>query len=350
MCYFGIYRDHPRNTIFLNALRKAGHTVTEIVTHANGLSKYVWLARQLSKRRDEFDVVMVGFPGQQAVLVAKLFFRGPVIFNALLSLHDSIIGDRRRYAKLSFRALYFWLVDYLSAHAADVIILDCNAYIDYFVTAFHIKREKCIRIFLGSEEEKIHKIDVPEIDHEIHYYSSYIPTHGVETIIRAAKILENSGIRFILSGRGQCYVQNKKLADELAPKNLALRERFGSLEELNVFLNSSWITLGLFANMARADRCISSKVFEAMNCGKAIVTGNARAVHEILEDQRSVLLVELDNPQDLADKILLLKRDENLRKNLGAEAKKAYDRGASQRVIMGQLTDCISVAVGGAKV
>lgn len=340
--YFGNYNpDHPRNKIFLKCLKAAGFNIIEINHRDPGLLKYASLIRDLRRRRREIDILMVGFPGQQAMIVAKIFFRKPIIFNALLSLYDAVISDRKRYSRFSFRALYFWLLDYMTFRLPDILLFDCNAYINYVAEEFGVARNKCKRIFLGADEGVFQPLDIPEKPFEIHYYSSFIPTHGVDTIVKAAKILENEGIRFVLSGRGQCYADTLRLAKELSVKNVEFINRLANIPELNEFINSSWITLGIFGQRPRTDRIIASKVFEALACARPVITARTAAGEELLADSESAIFVRRNDSQDLAEKILKLKTNEGLRRTIANGGRAQYDDFASMRVIAKELKNVV---------
>ena len=342
VCYFGHYHpEHPRNVVFVQALRIAGFTVLEINHRGRGFSKYVRLARALLENRKQIDLIIVGFPGQQSLVLAKLLFRGPVIFNPLVAQYDAVIGDREDYSKTSLYAAYLWFMDFLASHLADKIILDCNAYIDYFVEHFKVRREKFSRIFLGAIEDVYKPLVIPVVPYEIHYHSTFLPTHGVDVIIRAAKILEPEGISFIISGKGPYFEAAKKLVADLGVKNVTIKGWLKSTNELNEFINSSWVSLGLFGLRPRTERIIGSKVFEAMATGKPIITSRTSATEELLEDRESVLFVRPNNPAELAEKILILKNDEALRQRLARGSRQVYNQKASLKVISQELKKLI---------
>ena len=348
--YFGNYNPaHPRNMIFLECLRLAGFEVVEINYRGPRVKKYIRMISELRAKRSQIDCLIVGFPGQQAMLVAKIFYRGPIVFNVLLSLYDAVIVDRRRYPRYSIRALYFWLLDYISARLPNRLVLDCMAYMDYFEKNFKIRPQKMARVFLGADEDIFRPLNLLGKNLEIHYYSSYIPTHGTDTIVRAAKLLENEGVKFILSGRGQCYEQTRELADALRIENVEFIERMGSQEELNNFINTSWVSLGIFGLRPRTGRIIGSKVFEALACGRPVITSETAAGKEFLSDAESVLFVRPEDPVDLAEKILLLKRDEALRQKIAAGGRLAYEKNASFAAIAKELKNLIMTVCQTAK-
>lgn len=343
VAYFGNYDPGvPRNLIFIKCLRSAGYDVLEINCRDHGFKKYIRLVKELLRQRKRIDYLLVGFPGQSAVIVAKMFFRGPIIFNALLSLYDAMIIDRRVYSRFSPRALYFWLLDFFSVRLVDCLILDCNAYIDFFVKKFKAKRSKFKRIFLGANEDVFEPLPTEESTSEIHYYSSFLPSHGTDIIIKAAKILEKENIKFVISGRGQCYQRDLRLTQKLQIKNLDFIGPFKDANQLNKFINSSFVCLGLFGSTAKTKRAIASKVFEAICCARPVVTSSFSATSELLEDKESVLLVKPNSPEDLADKIRLLKIDKELRKKIALNGRKVYEQKASFRVISRQLKNILN--------
>jgi len=338
--YFGNYRpNHPRNLIFIECLKLAGYRVLEMNCRDKGLGKYLKLIKELRAKRKRIDYLMVGFPGQAMVLTAKLFYKGPIIFNALLSLYDAMIIDRQIYSKFSLQSLYYWLLDFLSVRLADCIILDCNAYIDFFVKKFKVKRSKFHRIFLGANENIFKPLPIEENTSEIHYYSSFLPSHGTDIIVKAAKILEKENIKFIISGQGQCYARDLKLVQELQVKNIEFIDSFENANELNEFINSSLVCFGLFGSTPKTKRGIASKVFEALCCARPVITSSFSATNELLNNRESVLLVKLNSPEDLADKIRLLRNNQEFRKKIALNGKKIYEEKASFEIISQQLKD-----------
>ena len=67
-------------------------------------------------RRERFDAVIVGYPGHFDVPAARRIARGrPVIFNPLVSLHETLVEDRGRFAAGSPAAGVLRQIDRLRA-------------------------------------------------------------------------------------------------------------------------------------------------------------------------------------------------------------------------------------------
>src|SRR5262249_50689749 len=55
-------------------------------------------ARLLTRRPDDADAIVVGYPGHLDLAAARRAARGrPVVFNPLVSLADTLVGDRGRF-------------------------------------------------------------------------------------------------------------------------------------------------------------------------------------------------------------------------------------------------------------
>ena len=111
--YFGTYeRGYPRNAQVISCLRAAGAEVTEHHVSVWEGREHKWKlgvrsaarlaaaeARLLALRpHDEFDVVLVGYPGHLDLAAARRAARGrPVVLNPLVSLSDTFVDDRGRF-------------------------------------------------------------------------------------------------------------------------------------------------------------------------------------------------------------------------------------------------------------
>ena len=151
VCYLGTYTpEYSRNSILISGLKKNGVDVLECKTVRRGFLKYVILIMKHWKIRNKYDVIIVGFQGIQAVILAKILTRKTVIFDAFASLYDSMVMDRKSVKANSFVAKYYWWLDKISMILADIVLFDTNENIDYAAKEFGIKKEKIQENFIGS--------------------------------------------------------------------------------------------------------------------------------------------------------------------------------------------------------
>ena len=98
-----------------------------------------------------------------------------------------------------------------------------------------------------------------------------------------------------------------KLMDNLNIKNVDFVE-FIPYEKLPVEINKADIFLGgHFSDRDKAKRVISGKTFQSLACKKTTIVGDGKASRELFEEGSLVHFVNMNNPQDLADKILEIK-------------------------------------------
>lgn len=319
ICYFGIYdSQRSRNRIFIKGLRQNDVRVIECVSRQKGVGKYFNLIKKHWQIKKQYDVMIVGFPGYQAMLLARILTCRPIIFDAVESFYDSIV-DRGIAKPGSLAATYCWILDWLACHLADRVILDTSVQIDYFVKTFGIRRAKFQRIFIGSDDEAVYPLKKIESGGPflVHFHGAFNPAQGVEFIIRAANLLEKENIKFNIIGRGQTYKDIRKLAQELRVINVNFIDSVG-YEELREYMAQADVCLGIFGQTERARRAIPNKVYEALAAGKAVITGETPAIKELLINKKNVLFCNMADPEDLANKILELKNNNDFRLSIAS--------------------------------
>ena len=81
VCFFGTYKpDYSRNIILIRGLRENGIEVIECNDRSKGLLKFCRLFLKHLKIRNKYDVMIVGFPGHTAMILAKAICRKKIIF------------------------------------------------------------------------------------------------------------------------------------------------------------------------------------------------------------------------------------------------------------------------------
>lgn len=352
-------RDYPRNTLTIAALRRAGFDVVEV--HASiwgdvydkaallasptallrlGLSllrAYGGLTMRTLRRIGYADAVLFGYIGQLDLLLlgplVRLFGK-PVVFNPLVTLTDTLIEDRRKFAPHRFAAGVIQIIDRMSLALADVILVDTAENGAYLSEHFGVRPKRIHVVPVGADEMLFRPCrdeGLPS-DHpfSVLFYGNMIPLQGVDTIVRAARLLLNDDVRFEIIGSGQTLGAAQTLANEIGASNIEWTGRV-SYAELPRRISEANVVLGIFGDTAKAARVVPNKVYQAMAMGAAIVTRDSSAQRAILADGISALLVAPADPQALASAIRRL-RDPELRQQLGASARKHFVEAASIQV------------------
>jgi len=130
--YFGSYNPrYSRNRVLIKGLRENGINITECNDRSRSFLKYIKLAFKYLKIRGRYDVVIVGFPGQEAMFLAKFLGKKPIIFDTFTSHFGGYILDRKKYKPTGLRARWYRWIDKKSVELSSIALLDTDA-IFYF--------------------------------------------------------------------------------------------------------------------------------------------------------------------------------------------------------------------------
>ena len=153
------------------------------------------------------DVVVFLYPGHVDMLVLAPVWklRGvPVVFDPLLSLHDTVVSDRAMVGASSPKARLLAMVDRTAFALADVVVVDTPEVGAFYAERFGLRADKALVVWPGTDVDRLGvPADDGGIPGRILFHGSFIPLHGVETIVRAAALLADTDLRFRLVGNGQ---------------------------------------------------------------------------------------------------------------------------------------------------
>lgn len=351
MCFFGIYDPlYSRNRVLIRGFLENGYRVVLCRVSPRehrGISKYFLLVREyLRVRKHPFSFVIVAFPGHTVVWLARLLFGRPIVFDAFVSLYDSNVFDRKLYGAASLRGRLDWLRDYASARIADVVLFDTEAHIEYFVQTFRLPREKFLAVPVGTDEQVFHPhVQPPAEEPVVHFHGTFIPLHGIQYILEAARLLADEPLRFRIVGGGQ---ESHRVREEAAKLGLTNVDFVDSVpfEQLPGIIASAQICLGIFGDSEKASRVVPNKVFEYMMIGKPIITEDSPAIRALfVTDALPLVLVQSADAAALAAAIRALSRDAARRRELGLAARAFATAHFTARTIVAGLLKGLPASV-----
>jgi glycosyltransferase involved in cell wall biosynthesis len=315
VCAFGFFDlIGERSWVIRKGLEEAGFFVSFCRTEVQGfLPKIRDLKRKWQEMEASADVLYVVFPGHFLMPLAWWLARRrriPIVFDAFLSLYDTEVRDRRRISIWNPKAWLFWFFDWFACALADIVLIDTEEQKEYFARQYHVSPQKILVIPVGSRPDLFTPVSSPRPDRPwtVRFYGSFIPLHGIETILHAAKELEGEGVMFEILGKGQTLPKMRALAEELALKNVHFLDPI-PLDELPNYIRGADVCLGIFGQSAKAKRVIPTKVYEILACGKPLITARTPAIERVFRDREHLLCSEPGNPHDLAEKIRELKNE-----------------------------------------
>lgn len=309
--YFGRYNPHySRNAVLLKGLRLNGVDVLECRVAP---AARFWPLRLIWKyvhNRSQFDGMLVAFPGQEVMLLARLLTRKPIIFDAFTSHYEGYVQDRRKVSPASWRSRWYWFIDWLACRLATEIITDTQEHARYFTETFHVPKKKIHVVLLSTmliedSPEPERTLDKP---FTIHFHGSNIPLQGIEVIWGAVRRLRDENIHFQMIGPFTVPIE---LAGNIEHEVLV------PFEELHIWISRAHVCLGIFGSTAKAGRVIPNKVYEGLAMKRALITADTPAIRELISE-RDAMLIRAADSDALAHAIMLLKSDAELRGRLAA--------------------------------
>ncbi|MFX1277663.1 MAG: glycosyltransferase family 4 protein [Promethearchaeota archaeon] len=325
-----------RNIIFLKGLKTNNVDVYEYNVNSHSITKNLILfIKNLKKlKRRRYDLILFHSEAFIQYPLAKLLSfikQVPIVHDIFISKLQTIYEDRKQFKKrkipkMLFRIILF-SIDLIECKLSDYIILDTYSHIKFFHEKFHVPIKKFIRILVGSQNDVFFPIDKYEKKDDVFivgFCGTYIPLQGIKYIIEAAKLLENDKrIKFILIGRGQTFENNRNLARKLKLNNIVFKGLV-PLEELPKFKSEFDIELGIFGDSNKALQIIPNKIYDGIAMKMPMITCNSPAIRELFTDNENIVLCEKANPKSLAEAILKLKNNRDLRQKISDNAYELY--------------------------
>jgi len=350
VCYFGTYRaNFTRNRILISGLRAQEnvvvhechatlwHSIEDRVEQASGgwrSPRFWWRVIstywQLFRRHNcspEYDVMLVGYPGQFDSYLARLLTwwrRKPMVLDIHMSLY--LVAEERgltQKSPLSGRLIF--LLEKGGLKLPDLLIAENGAYEGYYCQKYHLSAEEFQRVPHGADERVFHPrpIQPPDDSFRVTYHGTFLPSHGMDAIIGSAVLLRHRpDIQFHFFGNGPERERIETIAVSRRLQNVTFHG-FVDMDELLDNLAQSHICLGVFGTTKQSNFTIQNKLWQGLAMGRAVVSGDSQIVREALSHREHIYLVERENPQALAEAISKLQADPTMRERM---ARAGYER------------------------
>lgn len=335
VCYFGTYRaEYSRNQIMIEGLRRAGadvilchETLSQSTEERVELTKggwkhprFWWRVIKVYLRLlchylhiGEYDVMVVGYPGQFDVFLARLLsrFRGkPLVWDVFMSTY--LVALERKLDQASpFTVNMLRRIEKLALRQPDRLIQDTAPYVDWLTTTYDIPADNFRLVPTGADDRIFFPKEAEEIDPYIFrvlYYGTYIPNHGVSIIVEAAHLLaDDPSIKFEFVGQGPDQARAVQMAKELQLSNITF-VNWLKKSTLTQRIAAANLCLGVFGDTPQSLMTVQNKVYECLAMRKAVLTGSSVATQDAFENGVHLAMCER-TPEALAASIRELRND-----------------------------------------
>jgi glycosyltransferase involved in cell wall biosynthesis len=139
-----------------------------------------------------------------------------------------------------------------------------------------VKPEKVYVVYVGADETLFHPMEkhVPGCPLEVLFYGSFIPLHGAQTIVEAARIYQGPPVKWCLLGDGP--ERPKCEAAAVGLPGVVFEDSI-PYENLCARIHRADILLGVFGTTQKAGRVIPNKVFQSLAAGRPVITRESEA-------------------------------------------------------------------------
>jgi len=218
---------------------------------------------------------------------------------------------------------------FLYKHCAQIVVVT-PAFRERLVEHWGVPAEKIDVVQNGVETDLFSPSGPTDIRRpfalEGKFIVSYIGTigmaHGLATVLDAAELIRHEcpGAHVLLIGDG---AERSKVEEEAARRGLNNLSVLPAQprESVPAFIRASDACLTLLKRAAVFQTVIPTKMLEFMSCGRAVILGVEGQAAEVLRQANAGICVAPENAEELANAIVTLYRDSELRGRLGANGR-----------------------------
>lgn len=300
-------RLHKRKLSYENALLKQlskRHDLSESIVHIDmGFWQSLATLARLSLKTNVFVTVHTGLPAENSLRERSWKIKGRIIsgfknFRVIASNED---------AKRS-------LSRYLTPEKVDGIRIAYSGIntgeIEGILAMQPDRKQLCERYGLNGGMFLIFSV------------GQFIERKGCWTVLESLKKLRQSSTEFffVWLGTSELDAETKRKIEDYD-----LSDMFRFLSSAEIGNRGDLLSLLSIAELfvlPSFQEGLPIALVEAMALGKPCIASKVNAIPEAIENMKSGLLIEPGNPQILADSILKLSKDDNLRKLLAVEGQK----------------------------
>lgn len=338
---------YARNRILRTQLAELGWQVRDFHPRLSGLGDWEARLRALPKP----DLVWVPCFRQRDLAAASRWARSrgiPLLFDPLISAYDKQVDERGKLATDSPRARRLLAWERALFARADRVLADTPAHAGYFADTLGARARIAV-VYVGAEAGRFTPQPVGAGESkpvsEVLFYGSFIPLQGPATVVEAARRYQGPPVRWVLLGDGPLRKDCEARAAGLP--NVAF-EDWLPYDRLPARIRLADILLGVFGTTAKAGRVIPNKVFQALACGKPVVTRTAPAYPAELQrvECSGLVWVDAGDAQGLAECVAALAADRAALRGLGIAAAQTSQTYFSEVVVRRQLRDALKGLTG----
>ncbi len=314
-------------------VKKWGTWLGEVWDHLSGDSAGLWeLIKEGLAEKDNYKIELAM---QAAWIAAKAKETGITHFHA----HFASLPSTMAYYAYLISGIPFSF----TAHAKDIFVYDMNehhlakklAAAKFVVTVTNFNYRYLIEnapdvdpstikvIHNGIDLDRFKPVDTPSRDDDLILgVGRLVPKKGFATLLDACRILKDKGVRFkcLIVGDGpeRENLLLKKAEIGLGDNDVEFTGAKTQDEVLDLMRRASLFCLPCTVDIDGNQDALPTVIIEALALGLPVISTSISGVPEMIDHEKSGVLVEPDKPGELSDWIERLLKSKELRSELAA--------------------------------
>jgi glycosyltransferase involved in cell wall biosynthesis len=264
-------------------------------------------------RAPAHGAVLVPYLGLFDLLVLAPFakWRGdPIVWQVFISPWDTAVNDRRMLSRWNPAAMVLYAAEWLAARIATRLFIDTAAHARRLEGILGLDPGRVGNVPLGTDPVRFPpRQGRPTLRSPLRvlFYGQYIPLHGLETIVRAAKFVEEAGVavEWELVGAGQEQPRITALIESLGVRSVR-QVGWVTPEELPARIHASDVGLGVFGTSGKALTVVPNKAYEIAATQTPLIGGDSPAMREFAPGHPWVHRTAPGDPRALADRVIAI--------------------------------------------
>jgi len=252
----------------------------------------------------QYNKMIIGYPSYLDAFFVKKFCKknlDKIYIDFFLSIYDTIVLDRKMFSQKHLFSKMLFSLEKRLLKSYHNIIVDTNTNGTRYAMLFGIGSDKFKRIYVGSrlilKEFSITQENNESSMIQVGWVGSFIPLHGINTILETANLLRNEHIIFKLIGDGQIFKETQIFLEKNKLSNVKLLGKMSYKDSMNIIANCD-VCLGIFGSSKKSLSVIPFKVFDYLYLNKMLITQHSEALSEV--DSLLINVVE-NTPESIKD-------------------------------------------------
>ena len=270
-----------------------------------------------------------------------------VLFDPMISAWDKKVLEQKKWKAEEPRAKRLLAWEKKLMAMPDFITWDTSCHVDFAAEYLDVPREKMAPLFTGTDESVFRPIQMENGEWNMEndgifrvlYHGAYLPLHGTEVIVEAARLTQHLPIRWDFLGWGAYKAATEAKAAGLANVRFLDKVPYEKVAEV---IAAHDVVLGVFGTTAKAARVIGNKVYECMACARPTINEFCTGYPPSAKDCKAIKFIPAGDPEALVKAVEEYRADWANRDTYFAEARAFFERELSMSVVRSQLKDILA--------